>query len=41
MGVFDDSEMTEKDETGGQSLSKLVDIGVNNDQSKDQNLHNN
>ena len=41
MGVFNDSKMIENDETGGQSLSKLVDIGVKDDHSKNLNLHNN
>ena len=41
MGVFDDPVMTEKDETGGQSPTKLVDIGVDDDIPKDQNLHYN
>ena len=41
MGVFINSEMTEKDETGGQSLSKLNDIGVVIDQTKNQNLQPN
>ena len=41
MGAFDDPVMNEKDETGGQSPTKLVDIGVDDDIPKDQNLHYN
>ena len=41
MGAFDDPVTTEKDETGGQSPTKLVDFGVEHDVPKNQNLQYN